>query len=313
MNKKVRILAVCAVIFPLIANCQSNRWKRMRYELCAGIGATNFLGELGGADKPGAHYFTDLDMSMTRPAFMIGGRYLILKRLGAFTSISYGWLRGDDKKTGDKDRNNRNLQFRSPIWEWQNRLEFNVLAEKKGHRYNLRNVRGMLGNNLIIDIFGGIALFYFNPRGKDNRPGGTGKYYSLRSIGTEGQNFVSTRSPYSRVSLSFPVGVNFKYILNKKWSVGWEFGIRQTITDYIDDVSTTYVDVDQVAANAKGNIDPELARYFADPSISRANGNTSLTAPSQQRGCSNSKDMYIFSFFTLNYKVRTGRNGLPRL
>ncbi len=309
------------LIIPIISNAQINRWKRLRYEFFGGIGVTGFLGDLGGADQIGTHALKDMELSMTRPAFTIGGRYSILRRLAVCSSLSYGWIRGDDRKTDEAFRHNRNIIVMTPLAEWQTRLEYTVLTEKSGHRYNLRKVRGIIGNKIVVDIFGGGALFFFYPMGKDNRPkseGGTGKYYGLRSVGTEGQNYVSTRKPYSLFSFSIPMGFQFKFIINRKWSISWEVGIRQTFTDYIDDVSTTYADADMVAVyNRNKRVSASLASYFADPQLSKEiyfpadppNHNT--TAVNEQRGNSRDYDIYMLSFFTLNYKVRTGRNGLP--
>jgi len=321
MNKFPRYIAILLIIIPLLGHSQTNRWKRLRYEFFGGIGASGFLGDLGGADQIGTHYLKDFEFSMTRPAFTIGGRYQIMRRLAVQSALSYAWIRGDDRKTKEAFRNNRNIQVMTPLAEWQARLEYTVLTEKQGHRYNIRNVRGLIGNHIIVDIFGGGALFFFYPMGRDSRPGGSGKYYGLRSVGTEGQNLkTGIRKPYSLFSFSIPMGVQLKYVINRKWSVSWEVGIRQTFTDYVDDVSKTYAEGVAVAQfNKNGNVNPELAEYFANPAINRnvrqqdANGgpNTNTTLPGEQRGNNRNYDIYFLSFFTLNYKVRTGRNGLP--
>lgn len=302
------------MLLPYLSVAQSNRWKRTRYEFFGGIGMTNMLSDLGGADQIGTHGLKDFNFSMTRPAFTVGGRYWCLRRVAVCTSLSYGWLRGDDRLTAEYFRENRNIQERTTITEWQTRVEYTVLTEKEGHRYNLRkmDVRGLIGNKIVVNVFGGAALFYYVPKGRDGRPGGTGKYYALRSVGTEGQNFVPTRKPYSPVSVSIPLGFQLKYIINRKWSVSWDIGIRQTFTDYLDDVSKTYVDPNDVATyNKNSKVTPEQAAYFADPSLSKQRGSLQTTGLNQQRGNSANYDIYFLSFFTVNYKVRTGRNGLP--
>jgi len=219
----------------------------MRYEVFGGIGATNFLGELGGADGPSG-YIKDLEFSMTRPCYTLGARYMLTQRIGLSSSISHGMLRGDDKKTNEEYRSARNLNFRSPIVEFSTRLEYSILTPKKGHRYSLRKVRGRGGFRFQFDAFLGLGIFYFNPKGYDEE---SDKWVKLRPLGTEGQNYAETRKPYSRVSLSMPVGLSVKYILNRKWNIGLEYGLRPTLTDYIDDVSTTYADPTLIALNTK--------------------------------------------------------------
>jgi len=304
MKKKI-ILTISFVLFTTsLLFSQADRWKRMRYEIFCGVGGSNFLGELGGADKVGSDYLGDLELSLTRPAISAGMRYKLTRRLGVQASFLWGTLRGDDSKTNNIYRQNRNLHFRSQLYEFSTRAEFSLLTARSGSRYSLRKVRGRSGNKFIIDIFAGVAVFYFNPKAKDFY---TGEWYSLQPIGTEGQNFIETRKPYSRINFGIPVGLNIKYQLNRKWSIGWEFGMRQTFTDYIDDVSTTYVSPELVGEHS--GIEPIIAEKFADPSLGNIEGATSIN---QQRGNPYDNDIYMFSIINVNYKLRTARNGLPR-
>jgi hypothetical protein len=59
-SMKNLILIVIAVLFASNVDAQySTRWKRYRYEMVYGIGATNFLGELGGANREGTDFLRD--------------------------------------------------------------------------------------------------------------------------------------------------------------------------------------------------------------------------------------------------------------
>ncbi len=302
----ITALAIVTLLGQDVYSQTSNRWKRMRYEVFGGVGATNFLGELGGSNGS-AGYIKDLEFSMTRPCYTIGGRYMLTENLGWQASISHGWVKGDDKKTTEQYRSARNLNFRSQIVEVGTRLEYALLQTSKGHRYNLRKVKGRAGNRVTLDIFAGVAAFYFNPKGYDEE---TDKWYKLRPLGTEGQNYAKTRKPYSRISMSFPVGFNAKYMLNRKWSIGLEYGIRPTLTDYIDDVSGTYADPELIAENASES-DKELVKRLADPNANKYDENGKYVNMNQQRGDNKRNDMYMFMFITLNHKLRTTRKGLP--
>ena len=46
-----------------------------------GIGAANFLGELGGANQIGTHFVKDFEFSMTRPSAAIAYRYKFTSRI----------------------------------------------------------------------------------------------------------------------------------------------------------------------------------------------------------------------------------------
>jgi len=301
MPSKKSLIIILIVLFTINSYSQrSARWKRMRYEIFYGVGATNFLGELGGANKEGTNFLADFEYTMTRPLLSLGFRYMILEKLSAKVMLSYGWLRGDDNTTTEPYRNYRSLSFYSPLVEFAIQGEYHLTKERIGHRYNLRRVRGVKGIKLNTYFFAGIAGFWFNPKGKDQN----GKWQSLQPLGTEGQNVSPVRKKYSRVQLSIPFGLGLKYGLNRKWSIGLELGVRKTFTDYIDDVSTTYYDNDAIKA-ANG----EEAAYLADPSSGEHPG---WTAGGQQRGDPNDKDAYMFMILNLTYKLRAGRGGLPK-
>jgi hypothetical protein len=271
----------------------------MRYEIYYGIGATNFLGELGGANRIGTNFVRDLEFRMTRPVLSLGVRYRITETISNKTMLSYGWLKGDDKSTTEQFRANRNLNFKANIAEFSTQFEYSIIREKQGHRYNLRRVRGIKGFKTNTYFFLGIGGFFYNPKGKYV----DGTWHSLQPLGTEGQGIVPTRKKYSRFSVCIPYGIGFKYGLNRRWNIGLEYGIRKTFTDYIDDVSTTYFD-NQMVRDFSGDV----SAYLADPSIIK-NGQS---AAYQQRGDAKDKDTYMFMVINLTVKLYTTRQGMPK-
>jgi hypothetical protein len=50
------------------------------------------------------------------------------------------------------------------------------------------------------------------------------------------------------VQVSIPFGVGIRYKLTEKIDLNVEIGLRKTFTDYIDDVSGYYVNVDELRA-----------------------------------------------------------------
>ena len=298
---KTKILLLLLIVISTISYSQrSARWKRMRYEIFYGVGATNFLGELGGANQIGTDYVRDLEVSMTRPALSLGFRYKLLENISTKAMLTYGFLRGDDKTTMDPARANRNLNFYSPLAEFALTGEYHITRERVGHRYNLKRVRGVRGFKVNVYFFGGVSLFWFNPKGKDAQ----GNWHSLQPLGTEGQGLVSTREKYHRLQVAIPFGIGFKYGLDRKWSIGLELGFRKTFTDYIDDVSTTYYNNDIIKSE-----NGDVAAYLADPS---SGDKPSWTYGGEQRGDPNDMDSYMIFIVNLTYKLRTNRKGLPK-
>ncbi len=294
--KKLFIISIIILLLPTLVSAQSMRWKRTRYELYGGLGATNFLGELGGAEESGA-FWKDFEFSATRPLISLGLRYKVLEPLAVKGALSFGYLTGDDKDADNEYRKQRNLHFRAPIIELGFQAEYSVLKEKIS-RYRRSRRRGkfsLASLNLNAYLFTGINVFWFNPQAK----GPDGEWYSLQPIGTEGQGQIETREKYSRLQLSIPLGFGLKYPLTQKISVGLEYGGRLTFTDYIDDVSTTYVDPEF--------FDDPVEQYLADPSTYGFE-----LGEQDIRGNPKYNDYYMFMVINITYKLRTGRNGMPK-
>jgi hypothetical protein len=297
MKKVLLILLSFIVLTPAISDAQ--RWKRQRYELSFGAGITNFLGELGGANQIGTHYFKDLEWSQTRLALAVGLRYKLSNYFALNSHLTYGRVSGDDKLTEEPFRNYRNLSFFSDIYELNINFEGAFQQEQIGHRYKLSKVRGMRGYEIYTYGFIGVGVFHMDPKTEFN-----GSVYRLQPIGTEGQGIVPSRPKYNLVQFCIPVGIGFKYTIDRKIGVGLELGVRKTFTDYIDDVSTTYFDFNSYP----GQFDP-MAPVLAD----RSNGSKpENTTPGSQRGDNRENDTYMFAVFSVNFKLTAGHGGLPR-
>jgi hypothetical protein len=218
-----------------------NEWKKYRREIFITTGTSNFLGDLGGTDAEGKDYSpADLNLSQTRSAIGVGARYKLERSVNVAAKFSYLSVKGDDALTNEKFRNNRNLNFKSNIFELSARIEGGYQSTKRGgNRYGIMKNYGHT-RNLTHNIYGfiGVGAFYFNPKGRYIN----GKYIPLRPLHTEGQGLPGGPKQYSKFSVSVPVGAYYKLTVNKIWSFGIEFCYRKTFTDYIDDVSTTYYD-----------------------------------------------------------------------
>lgn len=303
MNKLIVIVGVTLITVSTTFG-QRRSWQRQRYDFFAGIGGTSFMGDLGGGKD--THWLTDLDISATRPLIVVGGRYKVLENVAVGGSLSMGMLRGDDKWSANPYRKQRNLNFRSPIIELSAYGEYHIIKEKFGRRPTRRGKKKFFSRHTIYAIpfniyaFTGVGLFFFNPQGKAY----DGNWYNLRAIGTEGQNVIPSRSPYSRFQIAIPFGVGARYPINRKISIGLEYGARFTFTDYIDDVSQNYISTDFFAN--------PIEKYLVNPGLPYSNGDPYLVSPNDRRGNSFDDDHYMFTVITLSYKMRTGRGGLPK-
>ncbi len=262
-----------------------------RYELIGSIGATNFLGDLGGADKIGTNGLKDLEVGLTRPALGASMRWKVQKFFSVKGNLYWGVVKGDDKLTKEPFRNNRQLAFKSNIFELSGQVELNLIKEQKGRIYKISGDFGMVKDRQIY-LFGGGGGLFFNPKGKYN-----GTWHALQPLGTEGQGLPGYAKKYSRITGLVSVGGGARFAINRYWGIGFELGMRKTFSDYIDDVSTNYATQTLFATGADSK-----AIYFADPTEGKG-AIPSGTYEGEQRGDPTDKDAYMFGVLTVGYKV----------
>ncbi|HRD40198.1 MAG TPA: hypothetical protein PLC65_16345, partial [Bacteroidia bacterium] len=225
-------------------------------------------------------------------------------------AFNYLIVKGDDRLTTEPFRNNRNINFKSNIFELAGRLEFVYMANRVGHRYGIKRTlsRRMKNRSWDFTAFVGIGGFYFNPKSRDPK----GNWVKLKPLHTEGQGLPGGPKQYSNYSVSIPMGIAYRIYFNRKVCVGLEANFRKTFTDYIDDVSGVYYDKSAIQ-KAYGS----QAAYFADPSKGLIPGQTSagneLTgAEAQMRGDSRQMDSYMSLQLTVGYLIKKKR-GKTRL
>ena len=257
-----KIFALLLVLSPFIGFAQHTEVGIM-------VGASAYEGDL-------AHSSIINKIQETRPAFGAFARYNINNYVAARLSFNYGVLTSSDSNSDQDERLQRNLSFRSDIFEFSLTGEFNILGYQP---YNLEKVFSPY-------IFAGIALYRFNPKAELN-----GETIALQPLGTEGQGLAEfpEREFYSLTQFSVPFGGGLKYALNDSWNIGIEAGLRMTFTDYIDDVSTTYAG-DVLLLESRGETAAALSNRTGTPIETGAS-----------RGQSDVNDWYLFGGITVSF------------
>lgn len=203
-------------------------------------------------------------------------------------SALYGNVQADDSRSEVPSQIQRNLSFRSQVIEFSPMLEFNFFPYEVGN----------LNRPATPYIFAGFALFRFNPKAEYQ-----GDWIPLQPLGTEGQGTVlfPDRKEYSLINAAFPFGIGFKFHTGRL-ALAFEWGLRKTFTDYLDDVSTTYVDPDLLYAT-----NGVLAALIADRSVV----NPGEINTGRQRGNPSNNDWYSFAGITLSYKLSRKESVCP--
>jgi len=279
-----------------------DRWVKYRSHVEVGLGVSNFLGDLGGKDGIGTNDLKDLEFTEFNFAGFVGYRHAFFKNFYGRVNFTYGRVSGDDKLTNEAFRQNRNLSFRSDIFEFNLMGEFWVLIlGKKGHQYKLKRINKEESpwrvRSLYFTAFGGLGLFRFNPKTEIQ-----GEWVALRPMRTEGQGLPGGTSEYRLTQLNIPIGVSLMFSMHRQWTMGIEVQYRYTFTDYIDDVSTNYYSPLDYALYSDPGTAP-LSAYLSNPSLGPENGGlpSYVTAPGQQRGDSKDRDGYLYALLKVDY------------
>lgn len=274
---KMKILAL--VFFVSITEITNAQTERYEYVQKGEFGITAGL----------AHYFGDLNTraGINRPKPAIGAffRKQFGNYVGVRLSAHYAQLGYSDTYSKNDYQKIRNLSFNTNIWEVAIQGDFNFfkfLPNDPDYSFTPY-------------ITLGVGVFTYDPYAYTN-----GQKEFLRPLGTEGQLIgYKGRKPYNTLALCIPLGVGIKYNLSEKINFSIEVAHRFTGTDYLDDVSTTFI--------GAGNFTPlSTAALLQDRSVEIKPLNP-LGVEGRQRGWSKQKDQYIIAEIGITYNISTYR------
>jgi hypothetical protein len=239
-----------------------------QHELGIFAGGTNFYGDVG----PDEIYV---------PTDYAGGifyRHSFGDHVNWRFSVNYGQISAADSLSRSEWEVNRNLSFRSKVLDFNTTVEFNFFPYRIGRP----------GESTFF-LFVGIGSNTYNPEAFL-----VYDWFELRPLSTEGQGTSQNpaQDPYGRLTMNIPFGMGYKVNMGKWAALGFEVGLRRTFTDYLDDVSTTYVNP-VILAQEKG----QIAAFLSDRSLYNED-NTDF-----QRGNALNNDWFVFSGVTLTFKV----------
>jgi Outer membrane protein beta-barrel domain len=231
-----------------------------------------------------------LSFSQAKLLGSLGARYDITEHIAARTYFTLTSLRADDKK-GTVSMKERNLNFKSKIFDWEGGIQYNILNPNDSWWTPY--------------IYAGIGFFHFKPY--TNTVSGSKVF--LKPLSTEGQGFIPGIKEYKLTQLSIPLGFGIERSINEDMRAGLEIGYRKTFTDHLDDASGPYVNEAALLA-ARGPLAVDLA-YRGDEV-----GAGASPPPNFFRGNPNNKDAYFYIALTFtvrhffdNYKKISGMPG----
>lgn len=221
-------------------------------------------------------------LSGVHGALSVGATYNIIGKLALRASYSYTNVGADDKNSADKNFLARNLNFQTALHEAAMMLEYDIL--------NL--------NEFPVSpfVFAGTGVYKFNPYTYNSNR----EKVFLEPLSTEGQGLEEypDRKRYKLLQLSLPVGGGLKYALSDDVHIGVEMGFRKLFTDFLDDLSTTYVDQD-VLLRRRGQQAVDLA--FRGDELK--NSTRQYPPHNTTRGNKKSNDGYYFGLVRLSFRM----------
>jgi hypothetical protein len=277
------------------------------FEFGASAGVMNCLTDIGGKKGLGKKMIGDLNFGNNR---LNGSVYLMatykeavaLRLEGTWGSVKAYDSVLINEKDATNGRYQRNLNFKSKISEIALVAEFHPLF--MFINWSLRDDQDP--PRISPYLVAGIGWYSFNPQAKSRN----GEWIDLQPLSTEGQGFAEypTRKSYKLSQFNMPVGLGIRYELSSTFNLRAELLHRTLYTDYLDDVSTNYInnatfsnyfsgqqlqDAIDMASNQRTNNGPDARIYRKSE-----NG---------IRGNPKNKD----SYFTFNIKIGLtfGREG----
>lgn len=279
MTKKfLAAIVLCFVSFFTAINTNAQNSIKQEGEFGIGLGAGHYFGDLNtrawlNRPKAAATIFFRKNFS----------NYIALRIGASFAQLGYS----DQYNTKNYYQYTRNLSFNSKVWELSLQGDFNFF----------RFMPGEPDFRFTPYITFGVGIFSYDPYAYLNN-----EKIFLRPLGTEGQgsSLYPERKQYSSMAISVPFGGGIKYALNERINIGFEVLHRFTNTDYLDDVSKTYVDPAVFPLNPDGS--SSNAYLLSDRSYELGDP---IGLPGRQRGNSKQKDQFVTAMFHVTFNLQS--------
>ncbi|MEO6221180.1 MAG: hypothetical protein ABIO81_12175 [Ginsengibacter sp.] len=265
-------------------------------EIGGSVGAMNTFSDLGGRKGLGKKFVKDFNFKNTQLCGSIFFSTVYKNEIALRFEATFGRIHAYDSILKDvapttNERYERNLSFRSSITEIALVAEFHpffIFGNYNDDHYP---------PGVSPYLLAGIGYFHFNPQAKLNN-----NYVNLQPLSTEGQGFAEypSRSVYKLDQICFPLGLGARYDISAILNLRAEIVTRILKTDYLDDVSSRYIDP-SVFANYFSGVQLKNALLLNN----RGKPGASTAHPDGIRGRPNNNDSYIT--FSLKLGLTLGR------
>lgn len=199
-------------------------WKMKRYEATAGLGTSQFYGDVGGYTL-GENALGIRDFTFKQTRFNVNGsfRYFFTDAIAARLSFSYLMLHATDERGSNPDRG---YEATTSVWEPALIGEYYFVRNRERNSFLFQTYRGRSRNRLkdffrSIDVYAltGVGGAGFNVKGNDLLEE---KWMNTPELETSGFAAV------------IPIGVGAKLAFDPNILFGVELTGRYAFTDFLD-------------------------------------------------------------------------------
>lgn len=148
---------------------------------------------------------------------MVGARFKVQEKFAIKMNMAFGRFTGSDKYTTNEQRLSRGGTFKTSAFETTFQAEYSILKERFGTRYTFQYMKKFKFSHVNTYVFAGTGMLIFGPK-----------------VTYTGHLYTNKSPNFTPIALVFPVGIGFKYGINRRYSLCLEIGQRYTTSDYID-------------------------------------------------------------------------------
>jgi len=216
--------SVIAILFLCLIAPQTSAqlWKMRRYEVSAGIGSAQIIGDIGGFNRNDAPVGLK-NLSFPRTRFEINGslRYRVTQDINVKLALTFARLSSSDARGSNPERG---LESVTTLFEPAVTAEYYFVKNKSENSYlfsrGQRNTLGGIFKSLDIYAFTGLGGLSFSVTGNDK----------LQALNLKTSGFTAV----------IPVGVGTSFIFSPNLNFGADLGVRYPLTDYLDGYTSVY-------------------------------------------------------------------------
>ncbi|MCB0548706.1 MAG: hypothetical protein KDD19_14090 [Phaeodactylibacter sp.] len=172
------------------------------------LGVSNYQGDFTLNTAP--------ELSESNLAVGLAVRHPLTKTKALRANLTFGKLTGNDANFAIREQ--RGASFQTTL------IELSVMGEWEPFGQNRTDLTLDLGQRLSPYFFAGAGMAFISPKPVFGEPD---------EAAAEDLN-----ADYSNVQLAVPLGLGLRAGINEKMSLSLELGMRKTLTDYLDGVSS---------------------------------------------------------------------------